>query len=710
MIAHLTSSYNFKLIKRAKIKMLKNINIFFYLLLSPIFLILLFRYSPAIADSLLSQKQNINLNEVVVTATRSDKSYYDVPAAIGVVDEYDIGFGKQKLGLDEALVKLPGLFMQNRYNFAQSLKISIRGFGARANFGTRGVKLYQDGIPMTTVDGQGALEDIDLNSINRIEVIRGPASSLYGSSSGGVINFFTGDEGSVDPYVEGNFSIGQYQSYINSIKTGGHVKKLNYFLNLSHLDFEGYRQHNGVRNTKFNSKFKYKINDSSEFTTIFTAYDAPQADDPGGINQASVDADRRQARSNNVDLNSGEDIDQQKLGFIYRNQITENQELILRHYYLMRNFVGLIPVAADGWVQFERFQLGGGAQYSIFNNLLGHDNQMIIGFEIDSQEDDRQRYQNNNGSQGSQQLNELQNGDSLGFYFRDEISLSEELELSLGVRYDEVTLGVDDVFLSDGDQTSELKFEELSPMFGLSWKINPKVNIYGNISSVFETPTFTELTGVAAGGFANVSAQKALNYEVGIKGNISSRANYDFAVYRIDVEDEIINTSNINGRTFFNNADTTRNGVETTISFVPFTGTNMLMSYTYNDFTFDNFPASVCTTCAGDDLPGLPTHNFYTELSYTHPSGFFSSIDFQFVSNMYLDNDNTAQNRPYGVSNLRGGYIKTIGDMEITPHIGINNLFDKKYIGNVRINAFGSRFFEPAPELNIYAGITIRFN
>ena len=244
MIAHLTSSYNFKLIKRAKIKMLKNINAFFYPLLLSIFLTLLFRYSSVIANSPLSEKQNVNLNEVVVTATRTDKSYYDVPAAIGVVDEYDIGFGKQKLGLDEALVKLPGLFMQNRYNFAQSLKISIRGFGARANFGTRGVKLYQDGIPMTTVDGQGALEDIDLNSINRIEVIRGPASSLYGSSSGGVINFFTGDEDSVEPYVEGNFSIGQYQSFISSIKTGGEIEKLNYFLNLSHLDSEGYRQHN----------------------------------------------------------------------------------------------------------------------------------------------------------------------------------------------------------------------------------------------------------------------------------------------------------------------------------------------------------------------------------------------------------------------------------------------------------------------------------
>ena len=657
-----------------------------------------------------TEQQATQLQDVTVSATRTDKSIYDVPAAVGVVDQYDIGLGKQKLGLDESLVRIPGMFMQNRNNFAQSLKISIRGFGARANFGTRGIKLYQDGIPLTTVAGQGGIEDIDLNSINRIEVLRGPASSLYGSSSGGVINFYTGDEVSTEPYVEANFSKGEYATNIGNIKTGGQIDKLDYFMNLSHLDATGYRSHNRTRNSKFNSKFKYNIDSTSDFTTVITLYDAPQADDPGGINLASLNTDRRQARPQNITQNSGEDIDQQKLGFTYRKKITPNQELELRNYYVHRDFQGLLPITGSGFIEFERFQFGGGAQYSILNTLFGRDNRTIIGFEMDRQEDDRQRYNNNGGTQGTLRVNQLEQGDSVGVYLRNETALTEKLELTLGLRYDNVDLELDDKFLADGNNSSELNFEELSPMGGLLWKVHPAVNVYSNISSVFETPTFTELANVpAGGGFTNVTAQKALNYELGLKGAVNSHFNYDLAVFHIEVDDEIINVQTVGSTGVFNNADTTRDGLEASVSFVPYTGFNMLMSYTYNDFTFDNFPASVCTTCAGNELPGLPEHNFYTELTYTHPSGFYSSVDFQYVSTMFADNANTASNRPYGVSNLRLGYIKSIGNAELTPYLGINNLFDEEYVGNVRINAFGSRYFEPAPEFNVYAGLNVRY-
>ena len=652
------------------------------------------------------------MEDYTVTATRVDRSLYEVPAAVGVVDRTDITNGKQRLGLDETLVQLPGLFLQNRYNFAQSLKISIRGFGARANFGTRGVKLYQDGIPLTTVDGQGGIEDIDLNSVTRIEVLKGPASSLYGSSSGGVVNFFTGNDDPFEPYVEGNYSIGEYQTHIGNIKTGGQHDKLNYFLNISHLDTTGYRKHSRTRNTKFNSKFIYDIDSNSDFTVVMTAYDAPQAQDPGGINQASVDTDRRQARLLNVTKNSGEDIDQQKLGLTYRRDITPDQELIVRNYYVHRDFQALLPLfSGDDWVEFDRFQFGGGVQYNINGELLGLGNRTTFGFDIDTQEDDRQRYANNSGVQGALALDQLEKGDSIGVYIRNETDLTDSLELSLGVRYDNVDLEVDDQFLSNGDDSAELNFEEVSPMAGLLWKINPAINAYFNVSNVFETPTFTELTGVAPGGFTNVSAQKAWNYEVGFKGVVSPRLNYQLAVFHIDVEDEIINTVNIGGRTAFANADTTRNGVETSVSFIPVTGLNVLMSYTYNDFTFDSFPVSQCgvANCNGNELPGLPEHNFYTEWSYTHPSGFFSSIDFQYVSNFYVDNNNTAQNRAYGVSNLRLGYTGVVDGIEFTPYFGINNLFDEEYIGNVRINAFGGRYFEPAPEFNVFAGLSVRY-
>jgi iron complex outermembrane receptor protein len=657
--------------------------------------------------------QVYQLREIVVSATRIDAALYEIPAAIGIVDQDDIGLGKQKLGLDESLVKIPGIFMQNRYNFAQSLKISIRGFGARANFGTRGIKLYQDGIPLTTVDGQGGIEDIDLNSIRQIEVLRGPASSLYGSSSGGVMLFFTGDEDDVQPYVESNISMGEYQTQMGNIKTGGQEGKLKYFLNLSHLDTEGYRSHSRTRNTKFNSTFKYEIDDTSDFTTVMTAYDAPVAEDPGGLTQQQLDDDRRQAQIRNREAayNAGEDIDQQKLGFTYRKQITPNQEVTVRNYYIQRDFHGLLPLPSSvgsGDVEFDRFQLGGGAKYSIVSDLLGRDNRTIVGFDVDSQEDDRQRYNNDLGTRGALRVDQVEQGDSWGVYIRNEWAVRDNVELVLGGRVDRVDLEVDDRFRSDGDQSAELDFTEYSPMAGALWTIHPGVNIYANVSSSFETPTFTELAKAGVGGFANVSAQEAWNYELGIKGIVNPRFNYALAVFHIDVDDEIINVDNIGGQAFFNNADTTRNGVEATVSVIPVTGVKLLMSYTYNDFTFDTFPTSA-SAAAGNELPGLPEHNFYTELAYTHPSGFYSSIDLQYVSSMYVDNANTAHTRPFGVSNLRAGYLKGMGDLEISPYIGISNLFDKDYVGNVRINAFGGRYFEAAPEFNMYAGVTIKY-
>ena len=652
------------------------------------------------------------LEEITVSATRDDRPLYNVPAAVGLVDREAIGSGRQMIGLDESLMRVPGLFMQNRYNFAQSLKMSIRGFGARANFGTRGIRFYQDGIPLTTVDGQGGIEDIDLNSIDRIEVIRGPVSSLYGSSSGGVVNFFTGDPPNTRRYIGGNVSLGEYQTRIGNLKAGGALDKLRYFFNVSKFQTEGYRSQSGARNTRLNSKFVYDIDGRSEASLVFTAYDAPVADDPGSLNRALLQRDRRQAFARNVRFKSSEDIDQQKLGLAYRRDIGASGELILRNYYVRRNFLGLLPIPASGYVEFSRFQFGGGAQYNLQTALFGRPNRATLGFDIDTQQDDRQRFANVNGQKGRLAVHQLEKGDAIGVYLRNEWALSDQLELTLGLRYDRVVLAVEDRFRADGNQSTRLSFGELSPMGGLLWAVRPGVNLYANISSMFETPTFTELARVSTGGFANVKAQRALNYELGVKGAPNPRFSYELAIFHIAVQDEIINVANRGGRTFFNNADTTRNGLEGSVSFSPADGLSMLLSYTFNDFKFDRFPATQCrgaVNCTGNALPGLPWHNFYADLSYTHPSGFFSGIDFQYVGDMFVDNANTERNRAYGVANLRAGYKQTLGGVEIMPYLGINNLFDKEYVGNVRINSRFRRYYEPAPEFNLYAGMNIRY-
>jgi iron complex outermembrane receptor protein len=149
----------------------------------------------------IGQTAQAPLEEIIVRATMIERSLDKVPAAVSVITEDDIQLGRQQLALDEALSRVPGLFMQNRYNFAQDLRLSIRGFGARAQFGIRGIKVLVDGIPETLPDGQGSVDSIDLGATSQIEVIRGPSSSLYGNASGGVISL-SSEGGRAEPYAQ----------------------------------------------------------------------------------------------------------------------------------------------------------------------------------------------------------------------------------------------------------------------------------------------------------------------------------------------------------------------------------------------------------------------------------------------------------------------------------------------------------------------------
>ena len=349
---------------------------------------------------------SLAMEELVVSATRTIRAVREVPAAVSVVGREDIQLGRQQLGLDEALGRVPGLFAQNRYNFAQDLRLSIRGFGARANFGIRGLKLIADGIPGTTADGQSGVDDVDLSSLDRIEVIRGPSSSLYGASSGGVINLMTLD-GPERPFVEAGVTLGEYDQQRYQLKAGGQTGRLNYLASASHLAYDGYREHARVKSTIFNSKLRYEIDSDSDLTLIVNLVDSPTADDSGGITQAQVEDDPRQAQPRNVSSNAGESLDQQKLGIIYDRALDDRNEITLRNYYVWRDFQAFLPigthipfVADDGVVEFDRFFWGGGIQWRFADSLFGRPFQMSAGLDADIQEDDRQRYLNEAGVKG----------------------------------------------------------------------------------------------------------------------------------------------------------------------------------------------------------------------------------------------------------------------------------------------------------------------
>ncbi|MFT5351994.1 MAG: iron complex outermembrane receptor protein, partial [Gammaproteobacteria bacterium] len=302
-----------------------------------------------------------NMEELIVTSSRVEKSILDLPAAVSIVGKDDIQLGRQQLGLDESLNRVPGLFSQNRYNFTQDLRISIRGFGARASFGIRGIKVFVDDIPSTLADGQSGVDDVDLGSAERIEVIRGPSSSLYGASSGGVISLYT-EDGTETPFAVAGITIGEYDQQKYQFKVGGQYDRLNYLVNASHLTMDGYRENSEVEHSLINSKFRYDIDDSASLTVIVNAADSPTANDAGGITEADIAIDPRQAQARNLSSNSGEEFDQQKIGLVYRKTFNEKHQLTLRNYYLWKDFQTFLPigshipfVADDGVTEFNRF-------------------------------------------------------------------------------------------------------------------------------------------------------------------------------------------------------------------------------------------------------------------------------------------------------------------------------------------------------------------
>ena len=274
------------------------------------------------------------LETIIVTSTRLPEEQSRQPVAVGSVGKNAIQAARQQLGLDESLASIPGLFFQSRYNFAQDPRISIRGFGARASFGIRGIRIYADGIPLTLPDGQSSIDTIDLGSAQRIEVIRGPFSSVYGAASGGVINITT-EDGPDTPYLSSRINAGSYDFLQGQIKAGGQSGKLNYLANASGTTLDGYRDHARYRNRLLNSKFRYDLDESTDISVVLNAVDSPKAEDPGGLTMDEVRLDRKQAAPRNRLFDAGEELDQQTLGFTYRKETGGRHGFSLRNLSLI---------------------------------------------------------------------------------------------------------------------------------------------------------------------------------------------------------------------------------------------------------------------------------------------------------------------------------------------------------------------------------------
>lgn len=650
-----------------------------------------------------------------VTATRSRKTVADIPGAVSRIDRPGIRKFKPTLTLNESLAEVPGVFSQNPFNFAQDLRLAIRGFGARSPFGVRGIKILVDGVPETLPDGQTQVDSLDPGIIDHIEIIRGPSSSLYGNASGGVLAIATEDGPESGWQISPRLIFGQFGLAKEQVKVAGAQNNFRYRLYASHLKLNGFREHSETENTLFRAKFRVASDSRSDWTLSFSHLDSPTAMDPGALTREQAASNPAQANARNLLFAAGEKVEQQNAGVRYRRSVSAHHALTVAAHLIRRAFSNKLPFVSGGIVEFDRIAPGVGVK-SVYNgNIFGRRNRFISGVDTQYQRDDRQRFNNDRGAKKEMVLNQLEEVLGLGFYLRDELHLTEQVELVGGVRYDRLHFRVGDRLREDGDQSGSRTLSQATGTAGAVYHWNDSLHLYANMATVFETPTTTELinnpTGV--GGFnPDLNSQESVSYEVGAKGALRQNMRYELALFFMTSDDEIVpfELPESPRRAFFRNAGKSeRKGAELSIKFRPVPEVEGAVSYAYSNFRFTEFAVGAADF-GGNTIPGIPENRVYGSLSYSHPAGLFAEGNVQRVGGFFVDNENLHQNSAYTLANLRMGWKKKIRSFRGSVFLGLNNLLNETYNANTRINAANGRFFEPGPPFNVYGGIALVYS
>lgn len=628
--------------------------------------------------------------------------------SVSVVGKRRIQEGRTQLTLAESLDTLPGVFVLNPYNFAQDTRIAVRGFGARSDFGIRGIRLYVDGIPATTPDGQGEVDGIDLATAGRITVLRGPASALYGAAAGGAILVET-EPPPPRPtagvrLLGGSDGLFQLQGKAGtSWDAGGAVA------GISRLRYDGYRRHSRTEGTRFNAKVRTRPLRSADLTVVANLIDLPRQDDPGGLTLAEALANPRQARERNLRFDAGEEVRQGRFGALWEQELSADRRFAARAHYTRRDFANRLPFADGGQVAFERDFGGGGLLYAADTEPVA----LEAGADLGLQRDDRRRYENLFGVRGAPTLDQIERVRSLGAFGRAEWSFAEDWTLSGALRFDSVEFDVEDRFPADGDDSGNRVFDEWSPFAGLSWTPAAGRTFYANLKRSFETPTTTELDNPAGGGFnPDLEPQTATGAEIGARGAASAfgfPVGYQAALFRQWIEDSLVpfELPRFPEREFYRNAGASRHtGFEAAVDVGLAPGLSLAAAYAWSRFRYEEFRTEE-GDFSGNRVPGIPEHYGSVSLDYEAPNGLRLAWTTRFVGPFEANDANTATIDGYSVSDFRAGWRWDRGGWTIYPFGGIKNVFDATYFANIRLNAFGGRYYEPGPERTFFGGVRV---
>jgi iron complex outermembrane recepter protein len=636
------------------------------------------------------------------------------PRPIATLSGAELGGARAGVFIEESVQALPGVQVQNRYNFAVGERLTVRGFGGRAQFGVRGVRVLVDGIPATLADGQTTLDHVDVAMLGRVEAMRGPAASLYGNAAGGVLAFETREppEGTLRPEL---LLLGGSDGLLQLRGTaGGRAGNVGYLVSAARIEFDGFRRdpvaddgrtYGAARRSSANATF-FLPGGPGRLRATVNWLDLA-AENPGSLSAALLGEGDRQAFANNVRQGTRKDVRQAQFGMSWDGPLRADRaaRAEVAAYGVLRSLENPIP---SDIIEVERSAFGGRAllEAPVAARLTTGG-----GVEFDVQTDDRQNYGNAAGSRGPLRLDQRERVLAGGAFGYARVALPAALDVSAGLRVDAFRLRAEDRFLEDGtDDSGERTLRAVSPSVGLNWRATADVGLFGALSTSFETPSTTELANRpgGAGGFnPELEPQRGTTLEAGVRGSLGRRAVLELTAHRTALRDELVpfEVEGVAGRVFYRNVGRSEHrGFEVALSGAAVGRLSGRAAYSYLDARFRDYRRG---DLVFDDnrIPGVAPHSADGVVRWTGEHWFAESRG-QYRGAVPADDANTAEAPPFFVLDVRGGAGPLrVGGLELSPVAGVNNVLDRRYVAATAVNAFGARFFEPGPARTYYLGV-----
>lgn len=652
----------------------------------------------------------VEVDEVVVTVTRDSLELSRVPFAVSSVPAGAALASERRRSLAEVLRSVPGVQVFDRRNVALGDRIVLRGSGARAQFGVRGIRVMADGVPLTLPDGQSTLTNLDLGAAERVEVLRGPAAALYGNAAGGVIRVRSGGFSGGSLRVRPRLAIGAAGFRKEEAGASARTAGVDWTLHLSHMETDGFREHASAEVWRANLVARRDVGDG-ELRAVVNLYDTPFAENPSSLSFEDAREAPRSVRPLVVEQGLGEEARQLQAGVSASLPLGGATSLEASAWGLTRDLRNPIPFRVIG---IDR--AAGGLRARVDGTLAGGAARWTAGLEAGLQRDDRRERENLGvGAEGERALagatllDQKEEVAYLAPFLQLEARPLPRLSVTGALRLDAYRFSADDALLADGDDSGRRDLSRPSPVVGIAWRASDPVTLYANVSTAFETPTLSELSNRPDGGGGlnpGLEPERLLAGEVGVRARLAGLVG-EAALYEATVTDALVPFEGPEEQVFFRNAgEVSRTGVELRLAWRPRPWLEASTTYTHQDHRFETFGAAG-DSLAGRRVPGVPVHRVHAEVAAGAEWGPTGSVRLGWTDAYPVDDANTAFEPSHRVVDLRGGWKTRVDGWRLRPFVAVDNLFDERYDASVVPNAFGGRYYEPAPGRQLFGGIEV---